>query len=129
MKAGAQIMAGLLHYGVQFLSPIPDEKETELARGLASDAHSLFNEIGWITGDLQGLFHEWFRRGREYESGTPSLNPIPSDVSEALKEIIYRKVRRFLERFTLVGIDLNFLCRLLWISFQWGRSYQLGNAA
>lgn len=125
MKVEAQIMASLLHYGVQFLTPVPDHEEAELVKDLARDAHGLFTEVDWGTDGLQSLLWQWFKRGREHEN-TSTLGLIPSGVEEALKDLAAFEIQTFFAR---LGTDLDALCRFLWLWFQRGRSYEGGNAA
>lgn len=135
-----QMMASMLSYGVQFLDPLPEEARTILARFLVEDLRSALSNQAWEQAKMDKMLSGWFDRGRIYEIlpldalvPTAELNhsatllfldKTPSPMAEdAIKELHVQTSERFFEK----HFYEESFCRLLWLWFQWGRSYQKGN--
>ncbi|MEX0587372.1 MAG: hypothetical protein WD159_01275 [Patescibacteria group bacterium] len=135
-----QMMASMLHYGIHFLDPLPEEHPAMLARFLVADLREAEASQAWEQAKMDELISGWFNRGRIYET-------IPADALVSTKELGASATLLFLERIPLkLAEDAikelrvqtterifeknpseDGLCRLLWMWFMWGRSYQKGN--
>jgi len=135
-----QMMASMLHHGVQFLDPLPEEHQAALARFLVADLRSASSGQAWEQAKMDEMLAGWFNRGRIYEilpadaliptkelgaSATLLfLDRIPLKMAEdAIRELRVQTSERFFEKQS----SEDGFCRLLWMWFQWGRSYQKGN--
>lgn len=125
MNPEAWILNDLLHFGMRFLFPIPDVEETKLAEAVVRDARQMFSKVVWERTDLPNLMFSWFMKGRTYEGSVSILDPYPTDVHTALSSMATIEIEEFS---TLIAADIEALCRLLWVWFQRGRSYERGNA-
>lgn len=139
-----QMMASMLHYGVQFLDPLPEEHRGQLAQELVRDARSTSRQgIAWNQTQLEQLTGNWFNRGRIYET-LPEDGLVPTaDLARSATQLFLEKVPLQLAEDALAGLQQatvarlaespaiqsaeDMVCRLMWLWFQWGRSYQKGN--
>jgi len=130
-----QMMASMLDYGVQFLDSIPDEANAKLAQLLVRDMRRASSGGVWDQEKMQESLSSWFLRGRTFEffpeelfqegfsPVTLFLDPVPAPAGEAIQGLKELGIQRFFDRHG--GEDA--FCRLMWLWFQWGRSYQKGN--
>ncbi len=136
-----QMMASMFDFGYQFLDPIPDANNTKLANLLASDMQRTIESGIPDQTKVDAILKDWFARGRIYEmlpedatqletADIPTsqaallLERVPSaTAAKAIEDLRLKTATRF---FTDHGNKDDF-CRLMWMWFQWGRSYQKGN--
>ena len=138
-----QMMASVLHYGIQFLDPLPDEHQGRLVQELVRDMRNTKNGVAFDQTAVGQLTGSWFNRGRIYET-LPEDGLIPTaDLSRSATQLFLERVPlklaedalADLQRATVARLAENpaiqsaedAVCRLLWLWFQWGRSYQKGN--
>jgi len=138
-----QMMASVLHYGVQFLDPLPDDHQGRLAQELVRDMRNTKNGAAFSQAVVEQLTGSWFNRGRIYET-LPEDGLIPTaDLSRSATQLFLERVPLKLAEDALTDLrsktvallaetpiivsNEDAICRLLWLWFQWGRSYQKGN--
>ena len=138
-----QMMASVLHYGIQFLDFLPDDHRERLAQELVRDMRSTKNGAAFDQATVEQLTGSWFNRGRIYEtlpedalvptadlarSATQLfLERVPLKLAEDALADLRSKTVTLLAETPIIVSNEDAICRLLWLWFQWGRSYQKGN--
>lgn len=136
-----QMMASMLNFGIQYLNPISDTGNTELARFLVSDMRRAMESGIPDQTEVDTILKNWFARGRIYEmlpedatqlktvdiptsQAALLLEPVPSAMAaEAIDDLRLKTAAEFFDQHG----DKDAFCRLMWMWLQWGRSYQKGN--
>ena len=139
-----QMMASTLSYGVQFLDQLSDEHQERLVQELVRDVRSVSRRgIAWDQTRLEQLTGNWFSRGRIYETLPEDALVPTADLAQSATQLFLERVPLQLAEDALAGLQQamvarlaenpaiqsaeDAVCRLLWLWFQWGRSYQKGN--
>lgn len=138
---GAPIMAMTLHYGIQFLDPIPGADRIKLSHLLVRDMRRALGFAVLDQTEVDAILEGWFARGRIYEmlpedaiqietadihtsQAALLLERVSSAMAaKAIEHLRFDAATRFFDHYG----DENAFCRLMWTWFQWGRSYQKGN--
>lgn len=136
-----QMMASMLHFGIQFVDPISDVDNTKLSRLLVNDMQRTMGSGVFDQTEVDALLKDWFARGRIYEmlpedatqletADIPTsqaallLERVPSAMAaKAIRDLRLGAAARFFDHHG----SKDAFCRLMWMWFQWGRSYQKGN--
>jgi len=139
-----QMMASMLDYGIQFLDPLPEDHKSSLANELVRDMRSVSRRgIAWDQTRLEQLTESWFNRGRIYET-LPEDALVPTEnLSRSATLLFLEKVPLILAQDAVAGLRRvtvarlaespaiqsaeDAVCRIFWLWFMWGRSYQKGN--
>src|SRR3990172_6478287 len=138
-----QMMASVLHYGIQFLDFLPDDHRERLAQELVRDMRSTKNGAAFDQATVEQLTGSWFNRGRIYETLPEDALVPTADLARSATQLFLERVPLQLAEDALAGLQQamvarlaenpaiqsaeDAVCRLLWLWFQWGRSYQKGN--
>ena len=138
-----QMMASVLHYGIQFLDFLPDDHRERLAQELVRDMRSTKNGAAFDQATVEQLTGSWFNRGRIYETLPEDALVPTADLAQSATQLFLERVPLQLAEDALAGLQQamvarlaenpaiqsaeDAVCRLLWLWFQWGRSYQKGN--
>lgn len=118
----ASILAEQLHWQVQFLPSIPDDRLGGLVNEFVADAHSLLSKISVEKREIASLLDKWFKKGQGYEGNTVR---VPEEIGEILEKLADSEIETFV---AAILTDMDALCRLIWAWFQRGRAFERGNA-
>src|SRR3990172_3493482 len=129
-----QMMASVLHYGIQFLDFLPDDHRERLAQELVRDMRSTKNGAAFDQATVEQLTGSWFNRGRIYEtlpedalvptadlarSATQLfLERVPLKLAEDALADLRSKTVTLLAETPIIVSNENTICRLLFLSFQ-----------